>query len=134
ERQVTVRIGGAAAVELDRVEPGIGTAWDGQRDLVRRRRGRRGRGGRRTVAGRAPRIGRGLARDRDEPPAIRAVGQRQLQHAVYLTDVHFAVRNAIGVRLVEPFPTRPDDDLADPLRRVRDAVRRLRGEALVVAG
>src|ERR1051325_2408774 len=86
-----------------------------------------------SVTGCAARVRRRLARDRDELPGVRAVGQGQLEDAVHAADARLAVRDDQRVDGVEPFAARPHDDLADPVHGVGDTGGRLRGEALVVA-
>src|SRR5579884_858219 len=81
----------------------------------------------RSVAARAPRVGR--TRHRQELPSIAVARQRELDDAEGF-DLHLAVG---GVRheIVERRAAGADGELADALRLVAQAVRRLRREALI---
>src|SRR5467141_2477659 len=86
-----------------------------------------------SVARAAPRVRRRLARHRHELPAVGAVVQRELQHAVHTADPCLAVRSDQRVGAIEPLAPGAHDDLADPVYRIGYAGGRLRGEPLVVA-
>src|SRR2546430_9204598 len=76
-------------------------------------------------------VGEGLARDRDELPAVAPVGQGQLQDPPGAAVTHLAV-GKWGPKRVQAAAPRPHDKRANPPRRVQMAVRGLWREPLVL--
>ena len=84
------------------------------------------------MAGSRARVDERVARDRDEFPRVAAVVERELEHARRRVVPHFAVLGD-GTEREVPQAARADDDLANAVGRVGDAIGGLRREPLVVA-